>query len=230
MSKPRLLVIEDEDAMIDCLRKALEPEGYRMEVARNGVDGLHRAMEGDPDLILLDQVLPGIDGIELLVALRQTRRTPVLMLSPLASVEDRVRGLDAGADDYLVKPAAMAELRARIDALLRRSHAMPAPTPGILHLADLTLDVVRAKATRAGRRLILSSKELRLLALMLQRPGEVLTRRELAEAVWEVRFDHGTNLIDVAIRRLRTKLDEPFERPLLHTVRGMGYVLEERED
>lgn len=230
-SAMRLLVVEDDARLAAYLKKGLAEEGYTVDIAGNGVDGLHLALEGRPDLIILDGMLPGIDGLGLLAALRQSRNTPVLMLTARMSVEDRVRGLKAGADDYLIKPFAFTELLARIEVLLRRARlAEPqASAASRLSIADLTLDLARARATRAGQRLELTSKEVQLLALLLQRQGEVLSRTEIAERVWDVNFDHGTNVIDVAIRRLRAKIDTPFERPLLHTVRGMGYILEARE-
>ncbi|WP_298856780.1 heavy metal response regulator transcription factor [uncultured Aquimonas sp.] len=227
----RLLVIEDEVKLAEYLRKGLTEEGYVVDVAHNGVDGLHLAMEGDYDLLVLDGMLPGIDGLGLLAALRQSKQTPVLMLTARVRVEDRVKGLQGGADDYLVKPFAFSELVARIQVLLRR--ARPAREPEgatVLGLSDLEMDLLRRKATRAGRRLDLTAKEFTLLALLLRRQGEVLSRTEIAEQVWDINFDSATNVIDVAVRRLRGKLDAPFERTLLHTVRGMGYVLEEREE
>ena len=227
----RLLVIEDEVKLAEYLRKGLTEEGYVVDVAHNGVDGLHLAMEGDYDLLVLDGMLPGIDGLGLLAALRQSKQTPVLMLTARIRVEDRVKGLQGGADDYLVKPFAFSELVARIQVLLRR--ARPAREPEgatVLGLSDLEMDLLRRKATRAGRRLDLTAKEFTLLALLLRRQGEVLSRTEITEQVWDINFDSATNVIDVAVRRLRGKLDAPFERTLLHTVRGMGYVLEEREE
>ena len=227
----KLLVIEDEVKLAEYLRKGLTEEGYVVDVAHNGVDGLHLAMEGDYDLLVLDGMLPGIDGLGLLAALRQSKQTPVLMLTARIRVEDRVKGLQGGADDYLVKPFAFSELVARIQVLLRR--ARPAREPEgatVLGLSDLEMDLLRRKATRAGRRLDLTAKEFTLLALLLRRQGEVLSRTEIAEQVWDINFDSATNVIDVAVRRLRGKLDAPFERTLLHTVRGMGYVLEEREE
>lgn len=227
----RVLVIEDEVKLAEYLRKGLTEEGYVVDVAHNGVDGLHLAMEADYDLLVLDGMLPGIDGLGLLAALRQSKQTPVLMLTARIRVEDRVKGLQGGADDYLVKPFAFSELVARIQVLLRR--ARPAREPEgatILGLSDLEMDLLRRKATRAGRRLDLTAKEFTLLALLLRRQGEVLSRTEIAEQVWDINFDSATNVIDVAVRRLRGKLDAPFERTLLHTVRGMGYVLEEREE
>ena len=225
----KLLIVEDEAKLADYLRKGLAEEGYVVEVAGNGVDGLHMAIEGSHDLILLDTMLPGIDGLGLLAALRQSKQTPVIMLTARHRVEDRVRGLKAGADDYLVKPFAFSELVARIEVLLRRAAgAAPAPDALLLSLGDLQVDLARRRAVRAGQRLDLSAKEFQLLTLLMRRQGEVLSRTEIAEQVWDVNFDHGTNVIDVAIRRLRGKLDLPFEHPLLHTVRGMGYVLEDR--
>ena len=175
-------------------------------------------------------MLPGIDGFGLLAALRQSKQTPVIMLTARHRIEDRVRGLKTGADDYLVKPFAFSELVARIEVLLRRAAGnTPVPDALVLTLADLQVDLGRRRATRAGQRIDLSAKEFQLLSLLLRRKGEVLSRTEIAEQVWDVNFDHGTNVIDVAVRRLRNKLDLPFKQPLLHTVRGMGYVLEERE-
>ena len=227
----KLLVIEDEVKLAEYLRKGLTEEGYVVDVAHNGVDGLHLAMEGDFDLLVLDGMLPGIDGLGLLAALRLSKQTPVLMLTARIRVEDRVKGLQGGADDYLVKPFAFSELAARIQVLLRRVRPARAPEGAtVLGLSDLEMDLLRRKATRAGRRLDLTAKEFTLLALLLRRQGEVLSRTEIAEQVWDINFDSATNVIDVAVRRLRGKLDAPFERTLLHTVRGMGYVLEEREE
>ena len=225
----KILLVEDEAHQRAYLGKGLAEEGYVVEVAQDGIDGLHQASTGRHDLIVLDAMLPGIDGLALLAALRQSRSVPVIMLTARHRVEDRVRGLKAGADDYLVKPFAFSELLARIEGLLRRSRPL-VPAADALHLSldELSLDLLRRRATRAGRRLDLSAKEFRLLSLLLRRQGEVLSRTELAEQVWDVDFDHGTNVIDVAVRRLRAKLDEPFAHPLLHTVRGMGYVLERR--
>lgn len=225
----KLLIVEDEVKLADYLSKGLSEEGYVVDAVHNGVDGLHSAMEGQYDLIVLDGMLPGIDGMAVLAALRQSRQTPVLMLTARVRVEDRVRGLKAGADDYLVKPFAFSELVARIETLLKRAGASRPLDGGVLlSVADLRVDLVRRRATRAGQRLDLSAKEFQLLALLMRRSGQVLSRTEIAEQVWDVNFDHGTNIIDVAVRRLRGKIDAPFDQPLLHTVRGMGYVLEPR--
>ena len=226
----KVLVIEDEIKLADYLRKGLTEEGFVVDVAHDGIDGLHLATELAYDLIVLDGMLPGIDGLAVLAALRQSRQTPVLMLTARGQVEDRVRGLQGGADDYLVKPFAFSELVARMHVLLRRSvgTAHPAAEATMLRMADLELDLIRRRATRAGQRLDLTAKEFNLLSLLLRRHGEVLSRTELASQVWDMNFDSETNVVEVAVRRLRLKLDQPFEQPLLHTVRGMGYVLESR--
>ena len=228
-ARMKILVVEDEVKLGEYLRKGLTEEGFVVDVANNGIDGLHLAVEGQYDVMVLDRMLPGIDGLGVLAALRQSKSTPVLMLTALSRVEDRVSGLQSGADDYLVKPFAFSELVARIRVLMRRV------TPGqtlaeasVLKLADLEVDLMRRKACRAGQRLDLTAKEFNLLILLLRRQGEVLSRTEIAEQVWDMNFDSETNVIEVAIRRLRSKLDLPFDRPLLHTRRGMGYVLEDR--
>ena len=223
----KVLVIEDEYKLGEYLRKGLSEQGFVVEVARDGVDGRHLAVEGEYDLIVLDVMLPGVDGFAVLSALRKTRKTPVLMLTARDRVEDRVRGLQEGADDYLLKPFAFSELLARIRALLRRS-GQPQAEANILRLADLELDQVRRKAFRGGQRLQLTAKEFALLALLMQRSGEILARTTLAEQVWDMNFDSDTNVVEVAVRRLRAKMDDPFRSKLLHTVRGMGYVLEDR--
>ncbi|WP_431286425.1 heavy metal response regulator transcription factor [Roseateles chitinivorans] len=228
----KLLVIEDEDKLGDYLRSGLTQEGFVVDLVRDGVDALHQASEGAYDLVLLDGVLPGIDGLAVLAALRQqdhTRALPVLMMTARAEVEDRVRGLQAGADDYLCKPFAFSELVARIQALLRRAAGAPPAEATVLKLADLEVDLLRRKVHRAGQRLDLTPKEFSLLTLLLRRQGQVLSRTELAEQVWDMNFDSETNVVEVAVRRLRGKLDKPFDVELLHTVRGMGYVLEKRD-
>lgn len=225
----KILLIEDEVKLAKYLRKGLTEEGFVVDVASNGIDGLHLAVEGLYDVIVLDRMLPGIDGLGVLAALRQRKQTPVLMLTALSRVEDRVSGLQSGADDYLVKPFAFSELVARIRVLMRR--VAPGQTlaeASMLKLADLEVDLLRRKASRAGQRLELTAKEFNLLTLLLRRQGEVLSRTEIAEQVWDMNFDSETNVVEVAIRRLRSKFDHPFGRPLLHTIRGMGYVLEDR--
>ena len=225
----RLLVVEDESKLAAYLKKGLVENGHVVDVANDGIDGRHLATEGDYDLIILDVMIPGIDGFGVLRDIRQTKTTPVLMLTARDKVEDRVKGLQEGADDYLVKPFAFSELLARVEALLRRG-VLNKGTQSVteLQVGDLVLDLMRRKATRAGRRLDLTPKEFALLTLLLRRQGEVLSRTVLAEQVWDMNFDSDTNVVDVAVRRLRSKLDDPFPTPMLHTVRGMGYVLELR--
>ena len=225
----KILLIEDEVKLAEYLRKGLGEVGYVVDMAHNGVDGLHMALEGGYDLLVLDAMLPGIDGFSLLTAFRKSRQTPVLMLTARVSVEDRVRGLQTGADDYLIKPFAFSELNARIQVLLRRSYgARDAEEPTQLRLADLEVDLIRRKASRAGQRLDLTAKEFVLLTLFMRRKGDVLSRTQIAEQVWDMNFDSDTNVVEVAIRRLRTKIDVPFDKPLIHTIRGMGYIMEER--
>ena len=225
----KILVVEDEVKAAAYLRKGLTEEGYQVEVAYTGVDGLHMASVNEYDLVILDWMLPGIDGMAVLSALRHTRSVPVLMLTARGQIEDRVRGLQSGAEDYLVKPFAFSELLARVEALLRRGSSVSAQASTLMRLGDLEVDLARRKVTRAGKRLDLTPKEFGLLTLLMRRHGEVLSRTVLAEQVWDLHFDSETNVIDVAVRRLRAKLDEGFETPLLHTVRGVGYVLEVRE-
>jgi two-component system copper resistance phosphate regulon response regulator CusR len=225
----RLLVIEDEAKLADYLHKGLSENGYVVDVARDGIEGRRLATGGDYDLVLLDLMLPGIDGFGVLSAIRAERgTTPVLMLTARDKVEDRVRGLEQGADDYLVKPFAFSELLARVHALLRRGAPAQAPATQLM-LSDLEVDLLSRKAMRAQQRLDLTAKEFNLLALLLRRRGQVLSRTTLAEQVWNMNFDSDTNVVEVAVRRLRAKLDDPFPAKLLHTVRGMGYVLEERQ-
>ena len=225
----KILVIEDEKKLAAYLQRGLSEEGYVVDVCHDGVDGLHMAMEGTYDLLVLDGMLPGIDGLGVLAALRQGKDMPVLVLTARVKVEDRVRGLQSGADDYLTKPVAFSELLARIEGLLRRTRPRAETANALMLTLDgLQLDLARRKATRAGQRLDLTAKEFTLLTLLLRRQGEVLSRTQIAEQVWDMSFDTETNMVEVAIRRLRTKMDVPFERKLLHTVRGMGYVLESR--
>ena len=225
----RLLVIEDESKLADYLHKGLSENGYVVDVARDGIEGRHLATQGEYDLLLLDLMLPGIDGFGVLKAVRAQGNTPVLMLTARDKVEDRVRGLQDGADDYLVKPCAFSELLARVAALLRRGAGGMAQPATQLRLADLEVDLVSRKVFRADKRLDLTAKEFSLLSLLLRRGGQILSRTTLAEQVWDMNFDSDTNVVEVAVRRLRAKLDDPFTRKLLHTVRGMGYVLEERD-
>lgn len=221
----RLLIVEDEPKLAAYLRKGLTENGHVVDLAHDGIDGRHLAVEGEYDLLILDVMLPGVDGFGILEAVRKVKSTPVLMLTARDKVEDRVRGLQGGADDYLIKPFSFSELLARVQALLRRGRAQESTT---LQLGELELDLVRRKALRAEQRLDLTAKEFALLTLLMQRQGQVLSRTVLAEKVWDMNFDSDTNVVEVAVRRLRAKLDDPFDSKLLHTVRGMGYVLEVR--
>jgi two-component system copper resistance phosphate regulon response regulator CusR len=222
----KILVVEDEKKTAAYVRKGLTEHGFTVAVAATGDAGLAAARAGGFDLIILDVMLPGCDGWAVLAGLRQAgQRTPVLFLTARDAVDDRVRGLELGADDYLVKPFAFSELLARVRSVLRRSQSPPAE---VLRVADLELDFVRHKASRAGQRLDLTPREFALLALLARRRGEVLARPYLAGQVWEVAFDGDSNFVDVHVRRLRAKADDPFDRKLIHTVRGVGYVLEER--
>jgi heavy metal response regulator len=218
----RILLVEDEVKTADYLRKGLSESGYLVEVAHNGLDGQHLAQEHAFDLIILDVQLPGIDGWQLLQIIRRTQQTPVLFLTARDAVEDRVKGLELGADDYLVKPFSYAELLARVRTMLRRGP--PREVEQFL-LADLHLDLLRRQVTRQGQRLTLTNKEFALLHLLISREGEVLSRAQIASQVWQMNFDSDTNVVDVAIRRLRAKVDDPFTCKLIHTVRGMGYTL-----
>ena len=222
----KILVVEDEPKAAEYLRQGLAESGYTVEVALNGTDGLHAAANGDHDLVVLDVMLPGIDGFAVLSALRTSRQTPVLMLTARGKTDDKLRGFDLGADDYLVKPFQFPELLARVRALLKRGQPVAAD-PG-LRVGDLEIDPVRHRATREGQRIDLTAKEFALLTLLAQKAGEVLSRTQIASLVWDIHFDSDSNVVEVAIRRLRAKVDDPFTVKLIHTVRGVGYVLERR--
>ena len=198
-----------------------------VDVATNGYDGRHLALVHEYDVIVLDVMLPGLDGLSVLREVRRMRQTPVIMLTARDRVEDRVKGLQDGADDYLVKPFSFLELMARIQALARRGRAQE---PMQLRIANLHIDLLARKAWRAGVRIDLTAKEFALLAVLARRQGEILSKTAIAELVWDMNFDSNTNVVEVAIKRLRDKIDAGFEPKLLHTIRGMGYVLEARPD
>lgn len=222
----RILVIEDETKTAAYLRQGLTESGFTVEVCASGDEGLEQALATENDLIILDVMLPGRDGWTILGALRQAGKpTPVLFLTARDSVFDKVKGLELGADDYLVKPFDFAELLARVRTILRRG---PARQEEILRVADLQLDLPRRKATRAGTALDLTAKEFALLELLARRRGEPLSKTLIAEQVWDIHFHSDPNVVEVAIRRLRSKVDDPFPKKLIHTMRGVGYVLEER--
>jgi two-component system, OmpR family, copper resistance phosphate regulon response regulator CusR len=222
----RLLVIEDERKTGEYLKKGLEESGFIVDVASNGIDGLHLAMEDDYELVVLDVMLPGLDGWGVVKQLRSKKRTPVLFLTARDDIEDRVKGLELGGDDYLIKPFAFVELLARIRTLLRRG-----PVREVEHLGvgDLEIDVIRRRVKRAGQRIDLTPREFALLHLLAERRGEVLSRTQIASYVWDMNFDSDTNVVEVAIRRLRAKIDDAHALKLIHTVRGMGYVMDTNE-
>ncbi|MFX1765235.1 heavy metal response regulator transcription factor IrlR [Paraburkholderia sp. A1RI-2L] len=222
----RILIVEDEPKTGKYLQKGLSEAGYVVDWVEDGVSGLHQASTEDYDLIVLDVMLPGRDGWSVIEALRRERSTPVLFLTARDDVGDRVKGLELGADDYMAKPFDFVELLARVRSILRRGQPREATT---LSVADLHLDLTRRKATRQGKTILLTSKEFSLLWLLMRRAGEILPRATIASQVWDMNFSSDTNVVDAAIRRLRVKIDDPYETRLIHTVRGMGYVLEERD-
>ena len=221
----RLLVVEDNARASAYLCKGLRESGFVVDAAQDGVDGLHLARSAHYDLIVLDVMLPGLDGWQLLQTLRRTSQTPVMFLTARDNVEDRVKGLELGADDYLIKPFAFAELLARIHTLMRRGAGRE---PQTIIEADLDVDLLKRRVQRAGHRIDLTPKEFALLSLLLRRRGEALSRTLIAEQVWDMNFDSDTNVVDVAVRRLRAKIDDSHPVKLIHTVRGVGYVLEAR--
>jgi two-component system, OmpR family, response regulator len=219
-----LLLIEDDLQAAEYLVKGLRESGYEVAHSADGRDGLSKATEGGYDVIIADRQLPHLDGLSIIGALRQKGdRTPVLILSALGTVDDRVHGLKAGGDDYLTKPFALAELVARVEALSRRGHAGAEQTR--FRVADLEMDLLSRRVARAGRNIDLTTKEFQLLEYLLRRPGQVITRTMLLEGVWNLHFDPQTNIIDVHMSRLRNAIDRGFSKPLIHTVRGAGYVL-----
>lgn len=223
----KILIVEDEPKIGDYLKQGLSEAGFVVDLTRNGADGIHLALSESYDLIVLDVMLPDLDGWKVLQGIRNTGKDmPVLFLTARDQIADRVKGLELGADDYLVKPFAFSELLARIRTLLRRGKARESE---ILRVADLELDLLRHRAMRSGRRIDLTAKEFALLELLLRHQGEVLPRSLIASQVWDMNFDSDTNVVEVAVRRLRAKIDDDFEPKLIRTVRGMGYVIERSE-
>ncbi|MFC4860736.1 heavy metal response regulator transcription factor [Pseudomonas sp. MAHUQ-62] len=224
----KLLIVEDEPKTGQFLRQGMSEAGLAADLVTNGLEGRDLALAGGYDLIILDVMLPGLDGWQVLRSLRQAGlQVPVLFLTARDAVDERVHGLELGADDYLIKPFAFAELLARVRTLLRRGAS--APQESSLEFADLHLDLLSRRVERGGRRIDLTAKEFALLEFLLRRQGEVLPKTLIAAEVWDMHFDSETNVIEVAVRRLRAKLDDDFPTKLIHTVRGMGYVLEARE-
>jgi two-component system copper resistance phosphate regulon response regulator CusR len=222
----KILIIEDEPKTLAYLKRGMEESGYIVDAAYEGHDGLHLARTGSYDLIILDVMLPGKDGWTILSELRGSACvTPVLFLTARDAIHDRVKGLELGADDYLVKPFAFSELLARVRSILRRG---PVRKPDIVKIADLEIDTIRHRALRAGRILDMTPKEFQLLSLLMRRAGEVLSRTLIAEEIWDINFDSDSNVVEVHMRRLRSKMDDPFSHKLIRTVRGVGYVLEDR--
>lgn len=222
----KILIVEDEPKTGTYLKQGLTEAGFITDLAVTGTDGQYLALTETFDLIILDVMLPGINGWDVLRALRAAGRSmPVLFLTARDQVDDRVKGLELGADDYLVKPFAFSELLARVRTLLRRGKVVE---PDTLKIADLEINLIRRRASRSGQRIDLTAKEFMLLTLFLQRQGEVLSRTLIASQVWDMNFDSDTNVVEVAVRRLRAKIDDHFEPKLIHTVRGMGYVMELR--
>ncbi|HHJ3201494.1 TPA: heavy metal response regulator transcription factor [Vibrio parahaemolyticus] len=228
----KILIVEDEHKAGEYLQKGLIESGYVVDLVHDGVDGLYHSTSEEYDLILLDIMLPKLDGWQVLNTLRSSGiHTPVIMLTAKEQVEDRVRGFELGANDYVVKPYAFAELLARVQNVFRHHiAAQVVASPQTLRVADLELDMIKRVATRAGQSMSLTAKEYALLELLMRKTGQVLSRTTIASLVWDMNFDSDTNVIDVAVKRLRNKVDKPFDRPLIHTVRGMGYKLEESRD
>lgn len=226
----KILLVEDQSMASEYIAKGLREQGMVVDVAANGPDGLHYLLTNEYDLAILDVMLPGLTGWDILeVARKAGKKTTVMYLTARDTVEDRVHGLELGADDYLVKPFSFSELLARIRVIQRRQIEPSQPETTVLRIADLELDLLKHQVCRQGDRIELTPKEFTLLSLLMRRSGEVLSRVILAELVWDMNFDSGTNVVDVAIRRLRTKIDDPYPVKLLHTVRGAGYVMELRE-
>jgi two-component system copper resistance phosphate regulon response regulator CusR len=223
----KILIVEDETKTAEYLHRGLSEQGYAVDVARDGLDGQHLALEYDYDVIVLDVMLPFADGFSVLRIIRSRKQTPVIMLTARDGVDDRVRGLHEGADDYLIKPFSFIELLARLQALTRRTRGQEMTH---VRIADLQVDLLARKAWREGQRLDLTAKEFALLAAFARRHGQILSKTVISELVWDMNFDSNVNVVEVAVKRLRNKLDGPFKQKLLHTIRGMGYVLEARDN
>ncbi len=222
----KILLVEDEFKTGDYLKQGLTEAGFQTEWVTDGVTGQHRALSENYDLIILDIMLPMRNGLQVLQDIRRAgKATPVLFLTARDQIQDRVKGLESGADDYLVKPFAFAELLARVRTLLRRENNRE---PEVLRVADLELDLRRRRAHRGGQRIDLTAKEFAMLELLMRRQGEILPRSLIVSQVWDMNFDSDTNVVEVAVRRLRSKIDDNFDLKLIHTMRGMGYVLEDK--
>ncbi|MGH8778211.1 heavy metal response regulator transcription factor [Paraburkholderia sp.] len=222
----KVLLIEDEPKVVEYLRNGLSEQGWVVDVATDGEDGAFMANEYEYDVVILDVMLPKLDGFSVLKAIRAHKQTPVIMLTARDRVDDRVQGLRGGADDYLIKPFSFLELVERLHALTRRARTQEST---LICVGDLRVDLISRRASRDGARLELTAKEFQLLSVLARRHGEILSKTQITELVWDVNFESDTNIVETAIKRLRAKLDGPFASRLLHTIRGMGYVLEERD-
>jgi len=221
----KILIIEDEVKTIDYLKRGLTEQGYSVDAATDGLDGLHLASTGDYDAIILDIMLPGLDGISLLKSLRPSNNTPVIMLTAKDAVASRLEGFQAGADDYLVKPFSFLELLARLQVITKRVRTKEQTN---IYIGDLHIDMLARRATRGSRRLDLTAKEFSLLEVLAQRQSQIVSKTVITELVWDICFDTNTNVVEATVKRLRAKLEQEGEPKLLHTIRGMGYVLEQR--
>lgn len=221
----KILIIEDEVKTIDYLKRGLTEQGYSVDAATDGLDGLHLASTGDYDAIILDIMLPGLDGISLLKSLRPSNNTPVIMLTAKDAVASRLEGFQAGADDYLVKPFSFLELLARLQVITKRVRTKEQTN---IYIGDLHVDLLARRATRGSRRLDLTAKEFSLLEVLAQRQSQIVSKTVITELVWDICFDTNTNVVEATVKRLRAKLEQEGEPKLLHTIRGMGYVLEQR--
>ena len=221
----KILIIEDEVKTIDYLKRGLTEQGYSVDAATDGLDGLHLASTGDYDAIILDIMLPGLDGISLLKSLRPSNNTPVIMLTAKDAVASRLEGFQAGADDYLVKPFSFLELLTRLQVITKRVRTKEQTN---IYIGDLHIDLLARRATRGSRRLELTAKEFSLLEVLAQRQSQIVSKTVITELVWDICFDTNTNVVEATVKRLRAKLEQEGEPKLLHTIRGMGYVLEQR--